>query len=352
VLALAAAPASAALGASSAQLPTARQLYKITTPAVDEASGVAVAPGGLTYTFNDSGNAPVIYGYSDTGALRTQVTVPSKDEDWEDMAITDVGGTWKVFLADTGDDFQDRKAAGLPDRSEYAIVELDVPAGPSATDTGTTVTKEDAVGTRRFTVEWPDHSNHNGETMLVQPDTGQIYVADKIYDAGQPAYLWAAPKKLSAKSPNVLTKVGSIPIMAASGGAISQDGTRMVIRNGETAFLWTITPQQKMSSVLKAAPVQLQLPHQPQGEGVGFSQDGTGLLLTSEGTDQPLWQVDLPTLLRPAAWASTGQPPSKAALAAARGDTVSTLPVLATGAGGLLLLVAVGLALEARRRRR
>lgn len=256
-----------------------------------EASGIATDPSGSLFFVNeDAGDPPDIYVFNLPGRIRALIHVNAPNEDWEDIASGyDSRGKPVLHIGDTGDAFLVRNAAGLPDRHEFAIIQVDQ---PRLNPLGPTV-DINATNVKRFRFEYADGKSHNAETLMVQPRSNWYFVADKTQKPEQPAYLWAGPKKPSEQKLNVFTKVGQIPVTGASGGAISAEGDRMVIRNGDYAYLWHVAGG-NVAQALTQPPIAISMPAQKQGEGIDFAADGRSLIINSEGRNQGVWQVGLP----------------------------------------------------------
>ena len=97
-------------------------------------------------------------------------------------------------------------------------------------------------------------------------------------------------------------KISGAPFYATD-GAFAPDGRTFVIRGYWDAEIYK-APGKKLTDV--------SIPSQKQGEGITFTADGRSLLVSSEGKDQPLWQVPVP--------ASALPPPSPSATASGGAD--------------------------------
>jgi hypothetical protein len=324
-------PTLSSSGASDAD-ETGQALFRLEGKRLTEVSGVAVDSGNnLFYVNQDAGNTADVFAVDLTGRLRTIIHVPSPNVDWEDIAIgPPTPGARTLYLADTGDAYFTNRDKGLKPRTRYAIVTLEVPpVGPA----GSTQTVT-AAGVVRYPFTFSDSATHNDESLLVDPGTGQVFVADKTEKSRQAAYLWSGPRQMSASSTNTFDKVGQLPVEGASGGAFSPDGDRFVIRNATKAYLWRVTGGD-VAAALTRRPVIITLPAQRQGEGVAFTPDGRSLVLTSEGANSLVWQVDLP----PEAQADEAQALPQADVAADRRLDRKALTVTALSVGALLLLL-------------
>jgi hypothetical protein len=293
-----AAAASAVVPAVAVATPTpvdssdnGQPLFRFEGKRLTQASGVAVGTSNdLFYINQDASSTNDLFTVDLTGRVRAIVHVAAPNVDWEDIALRpEEGARGTLYVADTGDAFFANREKGLPARTQYAIVKLDV---PPVGRPGSTVT-ETATGVVRYPFMFADKATHNCESLLVHPRTGQVFVADKTESAKDAAYLWAGPARMSADSTNTFEKVGQLPMVGASGGAFSPEGDRFVIRNGTTAYVWRVTGTD-MASALTRRPVAVPLPPQGQGEGVAFTPDGRSLVLASEGVNSLVWQVDLP----------------------------------------------------------
>ena len=80
-----------------------------------------------------------------------------------------------------------------------------------------------------------------------------------------------------------------------TGGDIAPDGTRVVLRTYESAYEWTIVGGD-VPEAFRREPKLVELPAQPQGEAIAFTNDGD-LVVTSEdpfGTHPPVYRVRRP----------------------------------------------------------
>jgi hypothetical protein len=77
---------------------------------------------------------------------------------------------------------------------------------------------------------------------------------------------------------------------AITGGAVSPDGRIVVLRTYLDAYIYTV-PGDDLVAALQASPRHINLPGQPQGEGVAFAADGQSILLSSEGVDTPILRL-------------------------------------------------------------
>jgi hypothetical protein len=251
---------------------------------VHESSGIAMSRRHrLVWVHNDAGNGPVIFGLKPTGATHARVTVEgAAAEDWEDIAIATVEGRSWLYLNDVGDAYQVRKEHGQTYRRQFEIVRFPEPTSlPAGADMRVTA--------EVFPVVFDDREGVNVEAMVVR-ESGGIILVEKLEEAGRPARVWQIERPTRDR-PNVPVEVATVPVIGASGADLSVDGRTMVVRDAETALLYDLgrgVPQAFEQPVRRVA-----LPAQDQGEGVAFTIDGEGLVLSGEGRAQAVWFVPL-----------------------------------------------------------
>jgi hypothetical protein len=90
-----------------------------------------------------------------------------------------------------------------------------------------------------------------------------------------------------------------------TGGAVSPDGTRIVLRTYTDAYLWRAEDGDVAGALATGRPVRLPLPPTAQGEAVTFTPDGRSLLTSTEGRPAavnvlPLDDLAAPAVSRPA----------------------------------------------------
>jgi hypothetical protein len=226
-------------------------------PAIAESSGVARAPApAWFYTHNDSGDRARFFAVDrscttvGTWRLRNVAAV-----DWEDMAAGPGGTLW---FGDIGDNRSSRDHVSL-----YRV------------DASALASGGGAVQATRVDLRYDD-GPHDAETLLVHPVDGRTWVVTK--SAGGDAGVYAVGDG------GVLHRVASLAldVGGATGGDISPDGRRVVIRSYLAAYEWQITGGDVAGSLARPG-VAVSLPVTEQGEGIAYVDDGRTLLTTAEG---------------------------------------------------------------------
>ena len=233
---------------------------------VPETSGVAVGrrDSAVLWTHNDSGGDPALYAVTLDGALLGTVAVTgAANVDWEDIEIAACGAGSCLYVADVGDNSEDRDD----------IVVFRVPE-PAPTD-GQTDEAE------AFRMVYPDRP-HDAEAIFVLPGEG-LFVVTK--GRSGPAELFRYPGALRSGEVVTLERIQamtdeqpSIPT-SITGASASVDGRAVAIRTYTTLDLYRV-----QGSRLEEPPFLTQALStlaEPQGEAVALGADGL-VVLTSE----------------------------------------------------------------------
>ena len=176
------------------------QLFTISAPAVDEASGIArgIASPGVYYVQNDSGDSARFFAIdAHSGAVRATYRVPgATNHDWEDLAVApDAAGTPSVWLADIGDNDAVRSEVQL-----YRVDEPPVRAGSQ-------VTGPPDVWRLRYPSGPVD-----AESLFVTPN-GRAYVVTK--ESSGHSVVYEVPTRPSRNRVQVLRRVGVFQVPGA-----------------------------------------------------------------------------------------------------------------------------------------
>lgn len=236
--------------------PTAKVVFSFQDPAIVESSGL-VATGDLFLTVNDSGDGGRVFVVDDSGRTVGTTTWADDPEDTESLAPAGPGEVW---VGDTGDNRRGRDS----------ITVLRVPYG--ATDQEVTPAAYELV--------YPDRA-HDAETLMANPQTGQLFVISKDIFGGT---IYAAPRRLSADHPNRLRAVGE-GFAFATDGAFFPDGRHYIVRGYTSAAIYSFPDHERLDS--------FQLPQQQQGEGIAVDPAGR-IYASTEGQFSDLLRIRLP----------------------------------------------------------
>ena len=288
-----------------------RLYFQFQDPQILESSGVVASSvrDGLFFTHNDSPGSVEgqaiearVFAVDDQGCTLVEHTLTAATNiDWEDIARGPSASGSVLWLGDIGDNNHAR-TAGI---DVYRIAEPNVNnSSRRASDGCPTAAVEPATWTR-FRLRYLD-TPHDAETLLAHPITGQLFVVTK--SPTSTAIVYAAPVDLVEGADNLLTPVAVIafppsttlgrgpqldqqfPFDAAgrlqtTGGDISPDATKVVVRTYTDAWEWDVTDHD-IPAAFAGTPRQLPLLYTAQGEAIGYTRDGTALVTTCEQLDR------------------------------------------------------------------
>jgi hypothetical protein len=234
-----------------------------------EASGVTASARvpHRFWTHNDSGE-PVLFSLDDRGSVTGRVQIDGATvTDWEAVAAGPCPAGSCLYVADIGDNNATRGHVTL-----YRLPE------PGESDARTAAVES-------FDATYPDGA-HDAETLLVTRDGG-VYIVTK--GSTGPVGLYRFPPQLPAHG--VVARLEPVGQPKTTGkvrkdeqitdGAVSSDGTRIVLRTHDTLFFfrtqqllagdWTVAQMSDLTGLGEA-----------QGEGVAFGRDNA-LYVIGEG---------------------------------------------------------------------
>jgi hypothetical protein len=234
---------------------------------LEESSGVAVsrAHPGVFWTHADGGR-PTLFAVDSAGSLLSTVTVEGADlTDWEDVALAECGDGDCLYLADAGDNQEERET--------LRILRLREPTPGSNASARPDV----------FRVRLPD-GPRDIEAIFVLPGE-RVHLVSKgrnhavtvyRYDGtlrGDSVVSLSAVQQLS-EGPRALPR-------QVTGAAASADGEIVAIRTYESLLLYRVTEDSLAS--LSEGTVNLRTLGEGQGEGVGVGEEGIVALSSESG---------------------------------------------------------------------
>jgi len=254
-------------------------IAKVDDARITESSGLAESLNrpGTYWTHNDSDKAATLYRFGADGKVQDVVRVEgAKNVDWEDMAAARIDGKPYLFVGDIGDNNLRR--------SEIIVYRIPEPG------IGDRVVSPDHA----YRLRYPDR-RWNAETLMVHPQTGELYIVVKSGQGGSGVYR----ARIRSSSATAMKRIGALEVggfiresRRITGGAISPDGKRVAIRTYLGAYLFNAPADFDKWVDEKPQPIRTAL--EPQGEAITFSADGRSLLTTSEGRPMPLNRIPIP----------------------------------------------------------
>ena len=260
---------------------------------VTESSGVAashLAPG-VFWTHNDSGDGPYVYAFDRGGNDRGVWRVTgAAARDWEDIAAGPgpVAGRQYLYVGDIGNN------EGT--RAQVVVYRFPEPAVTTAVSAASGAEPMLTEAAEAITLRYPD-GRYDAETLMVHPQTGDVYVITKPGFAPAGVYKLSAPQPVSGT--HTLRRVGTVgaPGIVAgafTGGDISPDGRRVVLCDYEGGYELELPgghSDSEFDLIWSQPPAPVSLGPRRQGEAVCYSRDGSSLLATSEMQPTPLIEV-------------------------------------------------------------
>ena len=242
-------------------------------------SGVAASQvdADRLWVHNDSGDSARFFLVGAGGDVNMTVTVDGATaRDWEDIAVGPPlaeSGAASVYLADIGDN--------ASQRTEIQVYRAIEPIAPFDAKDATT-----HVAADRLAFTYPD-GPHDAETLIVDPDTGDLFIVTKDWSLAGQSNVYRAPAGLAAGSTTALEKVAELQLptgMLVTGGDVTSDGTVVALRSYGAVNLYPRVREASRSSPrFSATPCPGPLPVEKQGEAIGFSADGAAYVTISEG---------------------------------------------------------------------
>jgi hypothetical protein len=259
---------------------------ELDVPGLFEASGLAASRSspGVFYTHNDSGRSSDVYAFSADGALIATLNLPGAlSEDWEDIGVGPgpESGKSYLYVADIGDNDSNRTTSILIQRAlepELAADDRD---------------RELSLAFVSLFFSYPD-APHDAETLLVDSLSGDLYVVTKGDAEGSRVYWAPAPHATASITPlmyvTTLT-LGVAPLNGsrlATGGSVAADGSALLIRTYDAAYLWRRAANSALGDALLAEPCLLPVADEEQGEGITFGSDRHSYYTLGEGNEPTL----------------------------------------------------------------
>jgi len=292
---------------------------------VSELSGLVVTPTGYL-AINDSNWDPSairIFYLDKNCKLTRSVGYPTTARDPEDLALARDGTVW---VADIGDNYNAsvrRKTIALwklaPGAKSPVIYRLAYPDGP-----------------------------HDAEALLLAADGTPIIVTKELTGRSE---IFVPSGPLVAKSAEgvELQRVGSVRLPESqtpnfldsigrrlvTGGAVSPDGTHVVLRTYADAFEWDVVDGDIVKALTDGEPRATPLPEEQQGEAIAYTLDGSAFVTACDEPTGPTTVRRYAPAARPSPSPSADPDPSLAGDSPEPGNRL----MFAAGITGLVLVL-------------
>jgi hypothetical protein len=260
---------------------TAQIKHKVKDKALDEVSGIAASRTnpGLYYVHNDSGGKNEVYVLNAKGKkVHTIVLNGAVNRDWEDIAVGPgpAGYANYIYVGEIGDN-----KAQYPDITLYRYPEPNFALREI---------RKREPGEAPVVVPLSvifEESAKDCETLMVDPLNGDVYLVSK---REQKVGLYQIKAPLADTGINVARRILDLDFALATGGDISPQRDKVIIKNYDKVFCWSVKPAQEIKDALSQPPTELPYIVEPQGEAICCSANGKSYLTISEkAKKQPLF---------------------------------------------------------------
>lgn len=273
---------AACTGCTTFQAPVSWGMVSITN--LGDASGIAPSwrNPGVLWTHNDGGRG-LIFAIRTNGAHLATYDTTKRTDDNEDIAVGPgpVPGRSYLYLGDIGGDVDTNTV-----RNGVRVIRVEEPSVDLAWASNPFI-GEFPVEPDTFTLMYPD-GEYIAEAMMVDPITAHVFIVTKS-DLVARVY-WANLNNATNRQTLILKLVRGLDYADVGGGAISPDGTQIVLRRENSARLWQRCDNEfvpdAFSRPFTSIPV-VGRPVEPNGEAIGFMPDGSGYVTISDSTNQP-----------------------------------------------------------------
>ena len=258
------------------------RITTIKNQSINESSGLVASrtTPGAYWTHNDSGDGPFIYAFDSTGeSLGVFKVTGAQARDWEDMSAGPGPQPNKSYLyvGDIGDNNEKRSEVVV-----YRFLEPDLkPSDKNSTKTNPRATER----AEAIRLVYPD-GKHDAETLMVHPQTGNIYIMTKVAFKNPVVYEATAP--LKSNDVITMTRIGEVRVPslfggAITGGSVSPDGRRVALCDYFQGYE-LVLPEKSNNfvDIWKEKMTGFDLGKRKQGESIAYRLDGNALLATSE----------------------------------------------------------------------
>lgn len=254
---------------------------------INETSGIAASDifEDMFYVHNDSGDESRFFMISPDGILHHVFKYNGNDSynDCEDIAVGPgpVKGKSYVYVADIGDNGADRNAIVI-NRFEEKKAWL----------------KDSIVNltSQKLYLKYPDGPK-DAETLMIDPVDKLFYIVTKRSDTVR---IYTSP--LAHKHNDTLTLTykgklffeGTKPFKWITGGDISKDGDKILLKSYEKVYYWNRRGKEHLWKTLQRKPKTLTYQAEKMGEAIGFAADGKSYYTVSEGVYAPIYYYTTP----------------------------------------------------------
>lgn len=254
----------------------------LNTEYLDEQSGMAASKKftNRLYHNNDSGDGPFFYMTDLKGAHTREIKIKNwNPTDVEDMALGTFQGKSCLFLADIGDNDEERESI------KYAVIVEEENF------------ESEVTPLKVFHIQYPDRA-HNAEATVVD-SAGNLYVITKEKEGSAKVYKLSAEALSDSSLRKTFEYWGKIHLPEDISSMASLVTSAALSNDGKTLLLLTYNNlyevQADFSNKLEISNAKtIKLQNLIQQESVTFLPDESGFLYSTEATtgSARIWRVD------------------------------------------------------------
>lgn len=235
-------------------------------PEINQASGLAYSrknPGFIwTHQDKNFNNSIFLINASNGEIAATYKISGTENRDWEDIEIATgpIVGLDYLYLGDIGDNDQNY--------NNYTIYRFEEPKFEESHQ-GKTIELE--MPFDKITFRYPRRS-YDVEALMVDPITKDIYLATKRELRSQ-LFVMPYPQDLGKEITAI--KAGTFSFRIVTGGSVSREGDKVLIKNYDQIFYWERRLGQTFVEMMSETPFLLPYdPKEEQGEAICFDPEG------------------------------------------------------------------------------
>ncbi|MEO9570073.1 MAG: hypothetical protein ABJH82_13235 [Polaribacter sp.] len=236
---------------------------------LEEVSGNEVVTGSsLIWMLNDGGNKSKIYGVSKKGKIVKDITIKSKNNDWEDLTSDDKGN---LYVGDFGNNFSKRK--------NLAILKIK---------------HKDLFSSKKIEVEkikfyYPNQTKFppkkkklyfDSEAFFYYKNSFYIFTKSRVKDKFGKTTLYKIPAKKGNHKAEYISEFNNGKEMVSwiTSADISKDGSKVALLSPSSILIFS---DFKKDNFLSGKVKRITFNNQSQKEGICFKDTNT-LLITDE----------------------------------------------------------------------
>ena len=276
-----------------------KQIGTIRDRRLNEISGIAKSSKykNAFWVHNDSGNPAELYLIKNDATVLAKVVLKgATNRDWEDICQFEVGNQSYVCVGDFGDN------RGI--RDDYCLYLLKEPQLDLESAQAASKANYEFVTDEFSKLEFSySDGRKNCEAFAFDTNQHCFLLAEKGFDRKKTSnpgiYRLQMTPDLKPSHHVTATRMADCKVRNATAMALSGNGSRLVIASYAMAVVWDREGNQAWENVLRGTKGNLlPLPVQRQGEAITLNDTGNLAFVTSEFTNQPLWQIQVESVIQ------------------------------------------------------